>query len=286
MTKERIAFIGLGTMGKPMAMNLCKAGYPLTVVDLNATAFSDLVAAGARSADSPRKAAEEADVVIVMVWDGDQTKEVMLGPSGALAALKRGGIVLLMNTIHPEVIQTIAKTGAERGIAVLDAPVSGAQRRASLGTLTIMVGGSQSVFEQCKPILGAMGNEIFYLGGIGAGITGKLVNNMLALIHLMAATEAIRLGACAGVDSGPLVDMLKTATGMSQIVVVWKKIDKAFDVGEYYRPGGVWELMKKDMRLVLDFARKQGAPIPLADLATEVYEGLNFSSRKNPFAPE
>lgn len=285
MAKEHITFIGLGSMGKPMAMNLCKAGYPLTVVDLNPTPGSELVALGARSADSPRQAAEEADLVIVMVWNGNQTKDVMLGDRGALASLKKGGIVLLMNTIEPEVIRTIAAAAAERGIIVLDAPVSGAQVRAQSGTLTIMVGGDQAAYETCRPILAAMGNEIFYLGGIGAGIAGKLVNNILVAVHMMATAELIRLGARVGVNPDLLVDMLKTATGSSNIVRAWKKIDRAFEVGEYFRRGGVWELMQKDIHLALEFAKKQNVAIPVSNLAAKLYDSLDFSPGKNPFAP-
>jgi 3-hydroxyisobutyrate dehydrogenase-like beta-hydroxyacid dehydrogenase len=284
MGKEGIAFIGLGTMGKPMAMNLCKAGYPLTVLDLNPVPVSELVALGARSVDSPRQAAEKVEVIIVMVWDGDQTKEVMLGEKGAISNLKKGGIVLLMNTIEPSVIRDIAVAAEKQGIAVLDAPVSGGQVRAQSGTLTIMVGGNKATYDTCSPILAAMGNELFYLGGLGAGTTGKLVNNMLAAVHLMATSELVRLGVRAGVDPNLLIDMLKTATGSSNIVRAWKKIDRAFDVGDYFRRGGVWELMQKDIHLALDFARAKGVNIPVSNLAAQLYDSLDFSPGKNPFA--
>lgn len=284
MAVERVGFIGLGTMGRAMAKNACGAGFALTVRDVNPAAVADLVALGARVAGSPREAAADADVVVSMVRDGRQTEDVMLGPDGALAGLKPGGVAILMSTIQPEVIRKVAAAAAGRGIVVIDAPVSGGEKRALAGTLTVMVGGDQATYEACRPLLGAMGTELFYLGPLCSGIVGKLINNMLVGVHLMATTEAMRVAANAGVDPKLLVDMLRTATGMSLMVKIWPKMEQAMEVGSHYRPAGTWALLQKDIHLALEHGRNEGIPMPVSNLAGQLFDELDFESGKNPFA--
>ena len=283
MAVQHVGFIGLGTMGKPMASNAVRAGFALTVRDVNAVAVSDLVALGARAARSPREAAAGADVVVSMVRDGQQTEEVMLGPDGALAGLKPGGIAILMSTIQPEVIRKVAAAAAGRGIVTIDAPVSGGEKRAQAGTLTVMVGGDEATFEACRALLTAMGSEVFYLGPLCSGIAGKLINNMLVGVHLMATTEAMRVATHAGVDPKLLVDMLRTATGMSLMVKIWPKMEQAMEVGSHYRPAGTWALLQKDIHLALEHARNEGIPMPVSKLAGQLFDELDFESGKNPF---
>ena len=195
----KIGLIGLGIMGKPMAKNLLKAGYDLTVSDLNQASVDEIVAAGAKAATNA-EIGETCDVVLTMVPNSPQVKAVMLGEDGVAAHMKPGSVFIDMSSINPVASKEIAAELAKRGIEMLDAPVSGGEPKAIDGTLSFMVGGKQEVFDQYKDILGAMGASVVRCGDVGAGNTTKLANQIIVACNIQALSEALTLAKMAGVD--------------------------------------------------------------------------------------
>ncbi|NIM05045.1 MAG: NAD(P)-binding domain-containing protein, partial [Armatimonadetes bacterium] len=186
---KKLGFIGLGNMGKGMALNLVKAGYPLTVHDIRPEPVQELVKAGAKAAPSPRELAENSEVVITIVTSSPHVEQIMFGDNGVLAGMKKGGIIIDMSTIDPIVTRKVAEAAAGKGIDMLDAPVSGAPPKAADGTLSIMVGGKKEIFDQCKPILEVMGENIFHVGDVGMGEVVKLANNLIGSVCGLAVCE-------------------------------------------------------------------------------------------------
>ena len=197
----KTGFIGLGIMGKPMARNLLKAGYKLVVYDVNAEAVRELAAAGAETAASPKEVARQCDVIVTMLPNSPHVKAVALGPNGIIEGVRAGMILVDMSSIAPLAAQEVAKSLAEKGVEMLDAPVSGGEPKAIEGTLSIMVGGKKEIFERCKEMLGKMGTSVVLCGAIGAGNTTKLANQIIVALNIAAMSEALVLGAKAGRQS-------------------------------------------------------------------------------------
>lgn len=269
-----IAFIGLGNMGGPMAANLVKAGYPVRVFDLVPAAVETAVAAGATSAISATEAVKGAQVVISMLPASRHVEGLYLGDSGILAAIDPGALVIDSSTIAPASARKVAEAAATRGLAMIDAPVSGGTAGAAAGTLTFIVGGDADALERARPVLSAMGKNIFHMGGAGAGQVAKLCNNM-ALGVIMAATgEAIALGAAHGLDAKALSQMMAVSTSRSWATEVcnpWPGVLENAPASRGYSGGFGNDLMLKDLGLAAEAAMSIGASIPLGELARNLY---------------
>ena len=269
-----IAFIGLGHMGGPMAANLVKAGYPVRVFDLVPSALEAAVAAGAVSAASAVDAVKGAQVVISMLPASRHVEGVYLGDNGILGAIAPGALVIDSSTIAPATARKVAEAAAARGLAMIDAPVSGGTAGAAAGTLTFIVGGDADALERARPVLSAMGKNIFHMGGAGAGQVAKLCNNM-ALGVIMAATgEAIALGAAHGLDAKALSQMMAVSTSRSWATEVcnpWPGVLENAPASRGYSGGFGNDLMLKDLGLAAEAAMSIGASIPLGELARNLY---------------
>ena len=286
---SRIAFIGLGNMGGPMAINLAKAGHQVRVFDLSAAAVAAVVAAGGVAAASAHEAVGDAQVVISMLPASRHVESLYLGEGGLMAAIADGALVIDSSTIAPASAQKVAQAAAERGLQMIDAPVSGGTAGAQAGTLTFIVGGSADALERARPVLENMGRNIFHVGGNGAGQVAKLCNNM-ALGVIMAATgEAISLGVAHGLDATVLSQMMAVSTGRSWATEVcnpWPGVLETAPASRGYSGGFGNDLMLKDLGLAVEAAVAKGASIPLGELARNLYSinsqqgngGLDFSS--------
>jgi 3-hydroxyisobutyrate dehydrogenase len=293
----QIAFIGLGNMGGPMAANLLKAGHAVHVFDLVPDAVATAVGHGAQAAASARDALAGADVVISMLPASRHVEGLYLGADGILAAIPDGALVIDCSTIAPAVAKKVGEAAAARGLAMLDAPVSGGTAGAAAGTLTFIVGGAGDALERARPVLGAMGKNIFHVGASGAGQVAKLCNNM-ALGVIMAVTgEALALGAAHGLDPAVLSQMMAVSTGRSWATEVcnpWPGVLENAPASRGYTGGFGNDLMLKDLGLAAEAAMGVGATIPLGELARNLYAlnskagrgGLDFSSVVKLAAPD
>ena len=256
--KKRIGFIGLGVMGKPMATNLLKAGYPLTVWNRTRSKMKDLVVMGAYGASSPKEVAERSDVVITMVTDSPDVEEVVLGPNGVIHGARPGLILIDMSTISPIVTRKIANDLAKKGVKMLDAPVSGGEKGAIEATLSIMVGGPKEVFEECLPIFRVLGKKITYMGSIGMGQTAKLCNQVICALNIQAVCEGLMLGAKAGLDLKRLLEAISAGAASS-----WMLINLGPKMVEQdFKPGFKIRHQQKDIRLALSLASELKLPLP------------------------
>jgi 3-hydroxyisobutyrate dehydrogenase-like beta-hydroxyacid dehydrogenase len=263
-TAERVAFLGLGIMGSRMARNLRAAGFGTVVWNRTRSKAEEL---GDPIADTPRAAAEQADVVITMVVDAPQVEEVLFGENGAAEGLTEGALVVDMSTIAPSAVKTIAGRLAERGIGFVDAPVTGSKPRAEDGTLTIMAGGSPEDFARARPLFEAMGRLIVHCGPSGHGAMVKLLNNALAAINAAALAEAIDLAEHYGLDSERLIEVMSAGSAKSTMLDLKAKpmIERNYD------PLFKLEHMLKDVRHCLAEAEALGEDFGLAADAEELY---------------
>ncbi len=271
---ERIGFIGVGTMGKPMAANLIKAGHQLSVFDLNPVALDELAGLGAEPAGTAAAAVAGADLAITMVPSSPNVEAAVLGAGGVLEGLKPGTILIEMSTIDPLVTRRVAAVAAERGVKMLDAPVSGSLPRAIDGTLTIMVGGPRDVFDACLPILHRMGENIFHVGEVGMGETVKLCNNLIAAISQVAVSEAFALGVAAGVDPKILHQVISKSSGDCWVLRTrppYPGLVENAPVDQDWAPGFMADLMLKDIGLALSLAHGVGATALLGALTQQLY---------------
>ncbi len=196
----KIGFIGLGIMGKPMSRNLLKAGYQLVVFNRSKGAVNELVAAGAKAAADPREVAQQAEIIITMLPNSPQVREVVLGDAGIIEGAGKGSVVIDMSSIAPLVSREMAARLDEKGIEMLDAPVSGGEPKAIEGTLSVMVGGKKEIFDKCYPVLKTMASSVVLVGSAGAGNVAKLANQIIVALNIAAMSEALVLVAKAGVD--------------------------------------------------------------------------------------
>ncbi|MER3400606.1 MAG: 2-hydroxy-3-oxopropionate reductase [Thermoflexus sp.] len=262
---ERVGFIGLGVMGKPMARNLLKAGYPLVVYNRSRPPMEELAAEGAAVADSPRAVAQRSDIVITMLPDTPEVEQVLAGPEGVFAGGRPGLIVIDMSTIDPMAARRLAAEAAARGMTMLDAPVSGGEIGAIQGTLSIMVGGDPAAFERCLPLFQAMGRNIVYMGGPGAGQITKAANQVVVALTLAAISEALVLATKAGVDPARVREALLGGFAGSRVLEVHGRRILERD----FRPGFRIRLHQKDLRIALGLGRAVGASLPLTALVHE-----------------
>jgi 2-hydroxy-3-oxopropionate reductase len=269
---EPIGFIGLGVMGRPMAKNLLKAGYPVVVHSRSRPPVDDLVAAGAREAATPAEIARQATRIITMVPDSPDVEQVLEGASGVFSALQRGSIVIDTSSIAPAVAQRLAARAASLGATMLDAPVSGGEIGAISGTLSIMVGGDAAAFRTVKPILDVMGNpeRVVHIGDAGAGQLCKLCNQMVIGGALAAVSEAFALARKAGVDPAKVREALMGGFAASRVLEVHgERILK-----ENYTPGFRASLYAKDYRNVAAALAEYNAPAPVSVVIQQLVNAM------------
>jgi 3-hydroxyisobutyrate dehydrogenase-like beta-hydroxyacid dehydrogenase len=271
-----VGFIGLGNMGRPMALNLVKHGFPLVVNDIDPAKVVPLLERGARAEESAERVAAAVDRTICIVETTAQAESVIAGERGIIKSAKPGHIVICMSTIDPFAARRLAETLAARGVAMLDAPVSGGTERAKSGELSIIAGGDPATFDACNDVFKAMGTKLFHVGPLGSGLAMKLVNNMLIQVNRVAVAEALVMGVKAGLDPQKIYDVVRVSTGASY----------AFEHGvpkilaRDFAPGGTVDITYKDQELETSFAKQLGVPLLLANVTQQLYQmaraaGLN-----------
>jgi len=273
--KKKLGFIGLGIMGKPMAKNLLKAGFNLVVFSRSNGPVEELVKEKALSANSPGEVAEHSEVIITMLPDSPEVEEIILGKDGVIRGTKPGSIVIDMSSINPLVTQEIAKALKEKEVEMLDAPVSGGEIGAIQGTLAIMVGGEEKVFNDCMEIFKAVGKNIVHVGGIGAGGYVKLVNQIIVALNIATVGEAFSLGVKAGLD--PQVIYQAIRGGLAGSSVLETKAPMIF--GRNFKPGFKIRLHQKDLKNALSTAKDLGVPLPLTSLVQQILISLMTDGR-------
>ncbi len=267
---ERLGFIGLGVMGAPMAGHLAAAGHSLTVYDIDNQKTNSLVKAhaGVNMAGNAREVAEHSDVVFTMLPSGEYVRDAALGANGLIEGCSGGELLIDTSSCEPWLTLETAAQLAERGIAMVDAPTSGAEMGAKAAELVFMVGGSEADVARAKAYLDIVGRAVFHLGPLGSGHSMKSINNLITAVNFLATAEGLALGTRLGLDPGVMTDVLNVCTGMSWVSQTHFKqriINRAFD--DPFK----LELMLKDIRIALGLAADADTPLPLSNLAQELY---------------
>ena len=267
---EAVGFIGLGIMGRPMALNLLKAGFTVVAHSRSAPPVDEVVTAGAKRAESPAEVAANATAVITMLPDTPDVEHVLLGDDGVLGAMQTGSLVIDMSTIDPLATRRMAERVAESGGALLDAPVSGGEKGAIEGTLSIMVGGSADAFARALPLFEAMGKNIVHVGESGAGQIAKACNQLVVAGTIEAVAEALVLAAAAGVDAAKVREALLGGFAGSKILDVHgqRMLEGNF------KPGFKAVLHRKDVGIVANTAKELGVPVPLVAIVADALDRL------------
>ncbi|MEU8510203.1 2-hydroxy-3-oxopropionate reductase [Kitasatospora sp. NPDC048722] len=263
---RKIAFVGLGIMGKPMAINLVKAGHDVTGFDLSQASIDAVVAAGGRGAASIAEAVEDAEVVITMVPADPHVEAVILGEGGVLENVKAGTLVIDMSSITPQTSIKVGKAAVEKGVRALDAPVSGGEAGAVEAVLSIMVGGEAADFAEAKPLFDALGTTVVHVGPAGAGQTVKAANQLIVAVNIQVLAEAVVFLENAGVDLAAALDVL--GGGLAGSTVLNRK--KANMLNREFAPGFRIDLHHKDMGIVTDAARAVGAALPVGAVVAQL----------------
>jgi len=272
---DTIGFIGLGIMGRPMAHNLLKAGFPLVVQNRHQEVTNEFLAAGAQATSQPRDIAASCDVVITMLPGPAQVEEVLLGPAGVIEGAHQGLVVIDMSTIAPVVASTVAARLAEHSITLLDAPVSGGDKGAIAGTLSIMVGGDEETFHRCMPIFQALGKTIVHVGTSGAGQVVKACNQIVVALIIEAVSEALVLGSKAGVDPAKILQVLGGGLASNRVI----ELRGASMLAHDFTPGGRVRFHHKDLGFALETARTYGVSLPVTALVDQMFASLEVTGR-------
>jgi 3-hydroxyisobutyrate dehydrogenase len=271
---QNIAFIGLGNMGAPMAQNLAKAGYALTVFDLTPAAIDEAVKAGASAGKAIADCVKGADAVITMLPATDHSRKAYLAPDGIIAHAKQGALLIDCSTINADAAKEIADAAASRGFAMLDAPVSGGTAGAAAATLTFIVGGAAKDLERARPLFDKMGKNIFHAGENGAGQMAKICNNMLLAIQMIGTSEALALGVANGLDPKVLSGIIAKSSGRNWATEVynpWPGVMDNVPASRDYAGGFGTDLMLKDLGLAAEAAAASGANTQLGAVARDMY---------------
>ncbi len=272
---KTIGFIGLGIMGKPMAKNLIKAGCELTVYDIVQPAVDELVKAGAAAGRSSKDVAAKSEIVITMLPNSPEVIEVVLGPEGVLEGAKSGTVLIDMSSIAPLVSQDVGAKAQEKGVTMLDAPVSGGEPKAISGTLAIMVGGPAKAFAEVEEILAVMGASVTRVGEIGSGNTTKLANQIIVALNIAAMSEAMVLATKSGVDPERVFQAIRG--GLAGSTVLDAKMPLVLEGN--FKPGFRIELHIKDLANALDTAHELGVPVPLSSGVMEIMQALRVDDK-------
>lgn len=272
---SKIGFIGLGIMGKPMALNLIKAGHSLVVYDIVKANVQDLVAAGAAEGRCNKDVAAQAEIIVTMLPNSPEVKVAVLGPNGVLEGAKPGTIIVDMSSIAPLASKEVCAACEKKGVEFIDAPVSGGEPKAKDGTLAIMVGGKKEVFEKVEGILKCMGSSAVHVGEIGSGNVAKLANQMIVALNIAAMSEAFVLATKAGVDPEKVFNAIKG--GLAGSTVLNAKAPMVLDGN--FKPGFRINLHIKDLTNALDTAHELGVPIPLTSGVMEIMQALKVDGK-------
>ncbi len=279
MSHPPVGFIGLGIMGLPMALNLSRAGYPLTIYDKDPAAVERAAAAiaGVRVAGAPRDVARASSIVVTMLPSGTFVQDVALAADGLLHGFAEGSLLLDTSSSEPWLTVETARRLAEKGVAMVDAPVSGAQIGAETGQLVFMAGGDAEALDRAMPLLEVMGRQVFHLGGIGSGHTMKCLNNLITAMTFMATAEGLAVGKTLGLDPDVMTDVLNVSTGMSWISqthirqrITSRTFDDAFKL----------ELMVKDIGIAMHLAGERSIPVPLCGTGQQLWRAAARHSEK------
>jgi 2-hydroxy-3-oxopropionate reductase len=275
---ERVGFVGLGIMGKPMATNLMGAGYKLTVHNRSPEKALELGEAGASVANSPKELAENTDIIITMLPDSPQVSEVVAGEGGVLEGITEGSLIVDMSTISPVLTEELSEAVKEKGASMLDAPVSGGDVGAIEGTLSIMVGGEEADFHRAKPLFEAMGKTITHVGPVGAGQVTKAANQVVVALTIEAVCEALVLGSAGGVAPEKILDVLSGGLAGNKVMEVKREkfLSHRFD------PGFRSELHHKDLGIALAAGREYGVVLPV----TAIVDQMLLAMRKKGWGGE
>ena len=266
----KIGFIGLGIMGKPMAKNLQKAGYELVVLDHHPENIRALTEGGAVEAATPREVAQQSDIIITMLPNSPQVKEVVLGKEGVIEGAKAGTTLIDMSSIAPLASREIGEALAAHGVMMLDAPVSGGEPKAIEGTLSVMVGGDKEVFDRCYEVMKAMAASVVHTGDLGAGNVTKLANQVIVALNIAAMSEALTLATKAGVEPDLVFQAIRG--GLAGSTVLEAKAPMVMD--RNFKPGFRIDLHIKDLANALDTSHEVGAPLPLTAAVMEMMQML------------
>jgi 3-hydroxyisobutyrate dehydrogenase-like beta-hydroxyacid dehydrogenase len=273
-----VGFIGLGLMGRPMAKNILKTGFPLTVWNRTPDKAADLVAAGAKLAANPREVAAASDVLITIVSDPPALESVLFGDHGAMAALKKGSILVDSSTVSPDLARKVAAAAEKQGVKFLDAPVTGGTWGAEKGEIVFMIGGPEPVFQEVKPVLEAMGKKFFLLGPNGAGQTIKLAMNLLLALEVDAFAESLALVRAAGIQGDRLFEVMQSSMGRAPLL----DLKGALMMKGEYPASFPLRLMHKDVRLALELAKGFGVDLPSGEAVYKTLSAVKASSKDDP----
>jgi len=271
--KKKICFIGLGAMGKPMAINMINAGFELVVYDINPDPVNALAALGAEAGESAAKAASTADVVITVLPECEHVKSVYLGGNGIIQSARSGTVLIDMSSIAPHTTKQVAAEAEDSGCRFMDAPVSGGTVGAEKGSLTIMVGGDPALLDAHRNILETMGKTIYHLGPVGMGETVKMINQILVGINIMGIAEAFTLGVKLGADPKVLYEVIRASSGNSFLVD--GRVPNYILKGDFDQPGFALNLLRKDVGLAVESAMMNSVPLFIAG---QVFQYLSMAS--------
>ncbi|AZV55164.1 2-hydroxy-3-oxopropionate reductase [Clostridium sp. AWRP] len=275
--KKSVGFIGLGIMGRPMVLNLMKAGHKVTVYDINESAVEKLVHEGAVAAKSPKETSENKDIIFTMLPNSKHVEEVILGANGVIESAKKGSIIVDMSSISPVVSKKIADEVNKKSVEMLDAPVSGGETGAIDGTLAIMVGGKEEVFDKVKDVLHDMGKTITLVGHNGCGCTAKLANQIMVNLNIAAMSEALVFAAKAGIDIEKMYNAIRG--GLAGSAVLDQKVPRILD--RNFVPGGKISINLKDITNVMETAHDIDVPLPLTSELLEIFHALKADGKQN-----
>ncbi|HEV7216540.1 MAG TPA: 2-hydroxy-3-oxopropionate reductase [Chloroflexota bacterium] len=272
---ETIGFIGLGIMGKPMARNLMRAGYPLVVHNRSRAAVIEVAAEGAQAVNTPREVAQQSEIVITMLPDSPDVAAVLEGPDGVLAGARSGQVLIDMSTISPVVAQRLAKAAATKGVTMLDAPVSGGDKGAIAGTLSIMVGGDEATFARMQPVFAALGKTVVLVGASGAGQVVKACNQVVVALTIEAVSEALVLGSKAGVDPAKILQVLGGGLAGNRVM----ELRGPNFLQHSFAPGFKARLHQKDLAIALATGHAYGVPLPSTALTDQLFQALAVAGK-------
>jgi len=276
--KKRIGIIGLGKMGMPMALNIAKKGFQLTAYDVNMDLSTQTSTFGARYAKSPAEVGQYSDIVITMLPNADIVRSVVTGPSGLLTSMSKESVLIDMSTSDPLTTRDLAKQLESQGVHVLDAPVAKGIPAAESGTLTIMVGGNESIFLENLHILECMGTQIFYCGALGSGHIVKIINNLLVGVLVPICAESLALGVKAGVDADTLMKVITSGSGNSFVL---DQLIRRHVLNNDYEGVFSVDYMLKDMNLAMDLAHSNHLPLLFGTLANQLYVAIRNKGNKD-----
>lgn len=267
----RVGFIGLGNIGKPMAINVAQAGFDVMVYDVRPEPCQELAAVGAKVARSAHEVGAHGEIVELVVVDDAQVEAVTLAEGGVLSGAKPGSIIAIHSTVHPRTIRKVAALAQAKGVHVIDAEVSGGEHGATAKTLCYMVGGDKAIFERCRPVFATSGANLFHLGDLGAGSVAKLAHNLIVYVNMLAASEGMRLAETFGLNAETMQQVVHAGAAQSRVADHWsrqRKMKETYTTG----PQALLQLMYKDLRLALELGHDLGLTLPGAALAQQLLD--------------